>query len=95
MSRNELERLLADLRSNTGLGEGFDRLQGDVEAQVRWAIDRGYSIAREEVDGLVGSVELSDDELDEAAGGWSGDPASDPGAATPPPDPNPGGTSTP
>jgi len=74
MSRGELQRFLSDLRRISGLSEEFESLAGDLEAQVRWANERGYSFDREEAAELAGFGELTDEELEEAAGGWSGDP---------------------
>ncbi|HEY8022449.1 MAG TPA: Nif11-like leader peptide family RiPP precursor [Thermoanaerobaculia bacterium] len=74
MSRSELQRFLGDLRRTSGLSEEFERLAGDLEAQVRWAHERGYAFDREEAAELTGFGELTDEELEEAAGGWTGDP---------------------
>jgi predicted ribosomally synthesized peptide with nif11-like leader len=74
MSKHELQRFLRDLGSGSGLAEEFQRLKGDLEGQVRWANELGYTISLEEAEGLSGAGELSDDELEAAAGGWSGTP---------------------
>jgi hypothetical protein len=74
MSRSELQRFLGDLRRVSGLSEEFERLAGDLEAQVCWANEHGYLFSLAEAAELGGFGELSDEELEEAAGGWSGDP---------------------
>lgn len=74
MSKIELQRFLTDLRRLAGFSDEFDRLAGDLEAQIRWANGRGYAFDREEAAELAGFGELSDEELEAAAGGWSGDP---------------------
>jgi predicted ribosomally synthesized peptide with nif11-like leader len=74
MSRSELQRFLGDLRRISGFSEEFERLAGDLEAQVRWANERGYEFNGEEAVELAGVGELTDEELEEAAGGWTGDP---------------------
>jgi len=74
MSRSELQRFLGDLRRISGLSEEFERLTGELEAQVCWANERGYRFSLEEAAELGGFGELSDEELEEAAGGWTGDP---------------------
>ncbi len=74
MSKNELQRFLRDLGTRSRLAEEFHRLKGDLEGQVRWANAQGYAITLEEAEGLSGAGELSDDELEAAAGGWTGDP---------------------
>lgn len=74
MSRADLERLSADLESDMGLSEGFACLGNDVAAWVSRAQAKGYHLTNEEAAGLASSFdELSDDELDHVAGGWSGD----------------------
>jgi predicted ribosomally synthesized peptide with nif11-like leader len=78
MSKSELQRFLRDLGTVPELAEGFQRFKGDLEAQVCWANERGYSITLAEAEGLSGAGELSDDELEAAAGGWTGDPTTDP-----------------
>lgn len=78
MSKVDLQRFLRDLGASPELAEGFQRFKGDLEAQVCWANKRGYDITLEEAEGLSGAGELSDDELEAAAGGWTGDPTSDP-----------------
>jgi predicted ribosomally synthesized peptide with nif11-like leader len=83
MSKGELQRFLRDLGSLSGLAEEFQRFKGDLEGQVCWANERGYAISLEEAEGLSGAGELSDDELEAAAGGWTGDPAPGPGTGTP------------
>ncbi len=92
MSKGDLQRFLRDLGALPELAEGFQRFKGDLEAQVCWANERGYCISLEEAEGLSGAGELSDDELEAAAGGWTGDPSTDPGTGgtTPPP----GGTTS-
>jgi predicted ribosomally synthesized peptide with nif11-like leader len=71
MSQSELQRFLSDLRSLPGLVEEFALHRDDVEAQVRWANERGYLFSFDELEAFVGSGELSEEELEEAAGGWS------------------------
>ncbi|HLX09696.1 MAG TPA: Nif11-like leader peptide family RiPP precursor [Thermoanaerobaculia bacterium] len=82
MSQSEVQRFLSDLRTVAELAEEFARRKDDMEAQIRWANERGYRFTLGEVKAIVGSGELSDDELEEAAGGW--DPSN------PPPNPPPG-----
>ena len=75
MKSAELERLLSDLKRDEPLRGDFHRLGGDLEPTVRLAAAKGYRLTREEVAELVqGFRELSDDELDQAAGGAWNDP---------------------
>lgn len=63
MSRRDLERLVADVQQNPDL---FQRLR-------EWAQERGYEVTEEELSELRESHrELSDDELEQAAGGDDG-----------------------
>lgn len=68
MSRADLNRLLGDLRKTPDM---LEELKGtDPEAVIRWAGARGYDLTPGEAEELVASDrELSDDELEEAAGG--------------------------
>jgi predicted ribosomally synthesized peptide with nif11-like leader len=78
MSRSELQRLQSDLRTGPGLAAELESLAGDPDAQVRWANEHGYRFSREEAADLKPGGELSDEELEVAAGGWTGDPNPDP-----------------
>jgi predicted ribosomally synthesized peptide with nif11-like leader len=73
MSRLELERFTADFERDRALAEEFTRLGDDAAAWLRLAADRGYRLTAEEAQGLSSSHrELSDDELENVAGGdWS------------------------
>ena len=76
----EFERLTADLRKNPDLLQELGEIT-DLDRAVRWAQERGYKVAPEELRELLASHrELSDDELEQAAGGDWGD-----GTGTPPP----------
>lgn len=75
MKSAEFDRLLSNLRSNDALREEFERLAGDREQTMRLAADKGYGLSREEAEELVQSFrELSDEDLDQAAGGAWNDP---------------------
>ncbi|HET9229199.1 MAG TPA: Nif11-like leader peptide family natural product precursor [Thermoanaerobaculia bacterium] len=68
MSRPDLERLIADLRKHPHLLQELRE-----HGSVAWARDRGYDVTREELMELMdGDRELSDDELEQAAGGDDG-----------------------
>jgi predicted ribosomally synthesized peptide with nif11-like leader len=81
MSRKELERFLGDLEADAELARAFAPFGGDLDAAVRWVNARGYDVTREEAAGLDFPGELSDDELDVAAGGWT-DPTPPPPGTT-------------
>lgn len=69
MSRPDLDRLIADLQKHPDLLQELREHQGSVQ----WARDRGYDVTREELRELMDSDrELSDDELEQAAGGDDG-----------------------
>lgn len=72
--RPELQRFIDEIqRDPKALGE-LEQLLGDPESAIRWAEARGYRLTPEDVRALAESRELSDEELEEAAGGeddWS------------------------
>ncbi len=74
MSQSELQRFLDDLRRDSELAEEFHSRADDLDAQVRWANDQGYLFSRDEAAAVAGFGELSDEDLEQAAGGWTGDP---------------------
>lgn len=70
MSRAELNRFLEDVRKNPCLLEELRALLRDRDAALRWASDRGYHLTLENIAELLDSDrELSDDDLEQAAGG--------------------------
>jgi predicted ribosomally synthesized peptide with nif11-like leader len=79
MRSAELERLMSYLRGEEALRREFHRLGNDFERIVGLAREKGYRLIRQDAEALAKSLhELSDEELDEAAGGAWNDP--------PPPD---------
>ena len=81
MSKIDLERLVLDLDTNPGLSEEFAALGEQGEAWRHHAQTKGYHLTSEEAAGLVSSYgELTDEDLESIAGGWSGD---DEGGGTP------------
>ena len=76
MDRPALDRFLDDVRKNPGLLNELKGSLHDLEAAVRWAKKKGYDLTREDLRELMESDrELSEDELEEAAGGddaWGG-----------------------
>jgi predicted ribosomally synthesized peptide with nif11-like leader len=70
MSSSELNRFLEDVRKDPHLVDELRALLSDPDAALRWAGDKGYHLTREEVAEFCDSDrELSDDDLEEAAGG--------------------------
>jgi hypothetical protein len=75
MKSAEFERLLSNLRSDEALRGEFERLAGDREQTMRLAAVKGYGLSPEEGHELAQSFrELSDEDLDQAAGGAWNDP---------------------
>ncbi len=73
MSSVDAQRLMADLQTDSDLLDEFLALGSDIDGWVTLAASRGYSLTFEEAEGLSSSYEeLSDDDLEEVAGGWSG-----------------------
>jgi predicted ribosomally synthesized peptide with nif11-like leader len=70
MSSPELNRLLDDLRKDPRLLNESRAVLRDSDAALRWASDRGYRLSLRDIRELLDSDrELSDDDLDQAAGG--------------------------
>jgi hypothetical protein len=89
MSRAEMDRLVADLQRKPELMLEFRCLTSDLDGLVGWAAAKEYRVFREDLRRLAESDrELSDDELEDAAGG-------DDGWAPGTPPPPGGGTGTP
>jgi predicted ribosomally synthesized peptide with nif11-like leader len=83
MKSAEFQRLLSDLKGDESLRGEFHRLGGDFEPTARLAAAKGYPLTREEAEELVQSFrELSDEELDQAAGGAWNDPPTPPPPGT-------------
>jgi predicted ribosomally synthesized peptide with nif11-like leader len=70
MSSSELKRLMEDVRRDPHLVDEIRALLSDPDAALRWAVGKGYHLTREDVVELCDSDrELSDDDLEQAAGG--------------------------
>jgi predicted ribosomally synthesized peptide with nif11-like leader len=70
MSSTELNRFLEDLRNDPRLLEESRTLLRDSEAALLWTRERGYNLSLAEIQELLGcDRELSDEDLDQAAGG--------------------------
>jgi predicted ribosomally synthesized peptide with nif11-like leader len=74
MSKAEIDRLSEDISHNHSLRLELESVEGESEEIARWARTRGYEVANDEVNGLRESEELSDDDLEAVAGGWTGEP---------------------
>ncbi len=70
MSSAELNRLLEDVRKDPSLKDESRKLAGDPAAALCWAQGKGYNLTPKDIAELLDSDrELSDDDLDQAAGG--------------------------
>lgn len=70
MRSSELNRLLEDLRHDAALLQESRGILRDPDGALRWAVDRGYRLTLEDLVELCDSDgELSDDDLEQAAGG--------------------------
>lgn len=80
------EVFLQDLQEHPELLAELRGLVPNVDAGHAWAWAKGYAITREFLEGLFESYqELADEDLEQAAGGWSGDTNTDPPPPPPPP----------
>jgi predicted ribosomally synthesized peptide with nif11-like leader len=76
MSSPELSRLLEDLRKDPVLLNESRALRRNSEAALGWAAGRGYRLTLKDVMDLLDcDRELSDEDLDQAAGGDDAWPA--------------------
>jgi predicted ribosomally synthesized peptide with nif11-like leader len=73
MSRREVDRFLSDLQNDAGRRQELAKLGQDMEACVHWANAQGYQLTVEEaLETGVFDSDLSDDDLEQVAGGWCG-----------------------
>jgi len=80
MKNVELERFITDFQKDPALSKEFTHLGDDPEAWVRLATAKGYRLTVDEASGLSSSyAELSDEDLENVAGGWDGDGSGDGG----------------
>ncbi|MEM7482097.1 MAG: Nif11-like leader peptide family RiPP precursor [Acidobacteriota bacterium] len=82
MTNTDLIRFQQDLGRDAALRAEFESLAEDLATWSVWARSKGYDLSPDDLADL--NEEISDDDLDEVAGGWS---SSDP----PPPPPGGGG----
>ena len=83
MSEADLSRLVGDVRKTPQLLEELRRRVHDPDAAIRWAGDKGYDLDPKEAEDLLESEqELTEEDLDQVAGGDT---------AWPPPPAPPGG----
>lgn len=76
MSRPELSRFLEALRNDPRLLDESRTLLRDSDAALRWTQGMGYTLTPAEIKELLDcDRELSDDDLDQAAGGDTWPPA--------------------
>lgn len=76
MSRSELSRFLEALRNDPRLLDESRTLLRDPASALRWAHGMGYLLTPAEIQELLDcDRELSDDDLDQAAGGDAWPPA--------------------
>ena len=81
MSKAEIERFNADVAKDAGLRQELSEIDQSVAAVVEFAKDKGYDITVEEVHQYIqeqvakekekDDSDLSDDELDAIAGGYT------------------------
>lgn len=68
--RDELVRFLEGIRNDPRRLEELRALRDDPDAALRWVSHQGFHLTPEDVTELLDSDrELSDDDLDQAAGG--------------------------
>jgi predicted ribosomally synthesized peptide with nif11-like leader len=74
MGSTELSRFLEALRNDPRLLEESRTLLRDPASALRWAHDRGYFLTAADIQELLDcNQELSDEDLEQAAGGADGD----------------------
>ena len=77
MSEEQLKAFLEKVKSDTSLQEKL-KAAASPDAAIEIAKDAGFSITAEDIQSMQSAtVELSDEELEGAAGGVYGDPTAD------------------
>ena len=71
MSEEQLNAFLEKVKSDTELQDKL-KAAASPEAAIEIAKEAGFSINAEDIQSMPATVELSDEELDGAAGGGSG-----------------------
>lgn len=70
MNSSELRRFVTDLQENPELQAEFKERVKDFDGLFAWATGKGYQVAAQELRDLaLVHDELSDEDLDQAAGG--------------------------
>lgn len=71
MSQSELERFVADVKGNKELQDALKEAGSDVDAIVKFASGKGYSLTADELKAFADTKkgELSEEELEKVAGG--------------------------
>ncbi|MEA2562595.1 MAG: hypothetical protein QOH06_4099 [Acidobacteriota bacterium] len=84
MSAAEFDRLVRAFQKDSPLLDEFKSLEGNLEHRLQWAQDKGFQLTREELARLSESDQaLSDDDLEQVAGGDDGwTPGPGPGGTT-------------
>jgi predicted ribosomally synthesized peptide with nif11-like leader len=73
MSAAEFDRLVRAFQENSDLLDEFKNLDGNPEHRLKWAQEKGFQLTREELESLSESDQtLSDDDLEQVAGGDDG-----------------------
>lgn len=65
----EVKRFMSDLQEDEQMQKEFKAVEGDLDAVVAKANARGYKFNRSDIESKEG--ELSEDDLDQVAGGWN------------------------
>jgi predicted ribosomally synthesized peptide with nif11-like leader len=72
MSQAEFGRFVTDLKRDREMFDEFQKLTGDRPAWFKLAREKGYEFTAEEAVALgKAKTELSDEDLEKVAGGWS------------------------
>jgi predicted ribosomally synthesized peptide with nif11-like leader len=73
MSAAEFDRLVRAFQKNPHFLDEFRNLAGNPEHRLQWAQEKGFQLTREELERLSDSNQvLSDDDLEQVAGGDDG-----------------------
>jgi predicted ribosomally synthesized peptide with nif11-like leader len=70
--KEALARFQAALEKDAALRDELARQGSEPARQALWARGQGYDVTTEEIAGLAQEEELSDDDLEQVAGGWDG-----------------------
>jgi len=72
MNNEEIQRFNAAVKSDSAMQAEVTAIGNDLDKLVAYANSKGYSFSEEDVKEVAGRQDLTDEDLDEVAGGEAG-----------------------